>query len=275
MSLPTINPSSEPLDDLKDDPAVDYSDHDPVPAAQAYVGPSSNDPLQIESDNPPAEGAERPVQLPDNQDKPERKPRSGGYAFHKPGCRCRPCSARRRQEEAIAVGAGLPAPQVPAKDVLSDTRGLAPSKMRHNVATWLKMKAVNPKVTTREVGEALGVSASTIQNSIYKARKEGWLSITDPLDEFRYGMVPKAADNLNMFLDARDRQVTLEVAKAGIFNKVAVEDGTAPQAVTVLALKVEMPPMPDGFTPTSNIKGVIVGTPISMTEVVDGKIIPD
>ena len=142
--------------------------------------------------------------------------------------------------------------------------------MRFNVATWLKMKAANPKTTTREVGEALGLSASTIQNSIYRARKEGWLKLDDPLDEFRYGMIPKAADNMNLFLDARDKQVTLEVFKAGIAQRAAVEDGTAPQQVTVLALKVEMPPVPPG-TP-SNIKGVIVGTPVSM-DIVDGEVL--
>lgn len=148
--------------------------------------------------------------------------------------------------------------------------------MRQNVAAWLKAKSANSKLTNKEIAESIGISPSTMHASLYKARKEGWLRFEDPLNEFRYGMVPKIAENLNLFLDARDKQVTLEAAKATIFRQYAVEEGIAEAApVTVLALKIEMPPgLVAGSTPP-NLKGVIVGTPVGFIEAEVVKSDPD
>lgn len=134
------------------------------------------------------------------------------------------------------------------------------SRMKQNTATWLKMKAANPDLTNKEIAKELGISVNTLQNTLYKAKKEGWLTFTDPLEDLRYGMIPKIADNLNLFLDARDRTVTLEAAKATLFRRYQTEEGIAEQPSTILALKIELP---EGFS-RDNLpkpKGVIVARP--------------
>lgn len=142
--------------------------------------------------------------------------------------------------------------------------------MKQHVARWLTMKTANPDLTNKEIAQELGISLSTLQNTLYKARQQGWLTFVDPVDELKYGMIPKIADNLNLFLDARDRTVTLEAAKATLFREYASKEGIndAPPT-TILALKIEMP---TNAAPTTNIKGVIVGTPVSLN-VVEGEVV--
>lgn len=84
-------------------------------------------------------------------------------------------------------------------------------------------------------------------------------------------MVPKVVENLNLFLDTRDKQVTLEMAKATVLAQYAKEEGTAQVSNTVFALKIELPESFDKAEAAKSIKGVIVGKPIGFidAEIVD------
>lgn len=231
--------------------------------SDTHLNDSPTDPSQ-----PAPEGAGTTPQHPVN---PSANPKSkGGPATHRPGCGCRPCSSRRRTEEALARRAGddgepstLPAkveaPKLEAE--LSDLPAIPISRMKQNVAKWLTMKTADPDLTNKEIAEQLGIALRTLNNTLYKARKEGWLQFHDPLDELKYGMIPKVVDNLNLFLDARDRTVTLEAAKATLFREFANKEGIADAPpTTILALKIELP---EGYS-RENLpkpKGVIVARP--------------
>lgn len=246
---PTIDPSSIQLPD-------DSIDH---------VSTSPESSLNSESSS----GASTP---PSDPASPRSRKGVGGPATHKPGCKCRPCAARRRQEEAIALGTGSTTlaqiETVPVDpDALTDSAPTSPSKTRANVATWLKAKIADPgSVTIKGIAEQLGISPRTLHNQIYKGRKEGWLKFDDPIDELRYGMVPKVVENLNLFLDTRDKQVTLEMAKATVLAQYAKEEGTSQVSNTVFALKIELPESFDKVGAAANIKGVIVGKPIGFVD---------
>ena len=137
--------------------------------------------------------------------------------------------------------------------------------MKENVATWLRLKASDPKMSNKDIAATIGIAPKTLDNTLAKARKEGWLTFTDPLNELRYGMIPKIADNLNLFLDARDKQVTIEAAKATLFRQYQVEEGIQDSPTTILALKIELP---DGYTAADlpKPKGVIIERPNTFTE---------
>lgn len=226
------------------------------------------------TDPGPPERASTPPSDPAN---PRSRKGIGGPATHKPGCKCRPCAARRRQEEAIALGTGSATlAQIPKTiddpNALVDSAPTSPSKTRANVATWLKAKIADPgNVTIKDIAEQLGISPRTLHNQIYKGRKEGWLRFDDPIDEVRYGMVPKVVENLNLFLDTRDKQVTLEMAKATVLRQYQAEEGIADVPNTIFALKIELPENFDKAGAAAKIKGVIVGKPIGFVdaEIVD------
>lgn len=249
---------------------------DDLPTTHPDDSPSRDQSTSVDQISTPLQGTPTPPQHPAPA---AAKPKSkGGPATHKSGCGCRPCAARRRTEEAIAgrTGPDRTSPVaatealVPPKDILSDLPAVPVSRMKQHVARWLTMKTANPDLTNKEIAQELGISLSTLQNTLYKARQQGWLTFVDPVDELKYGMIPKIADNLNLFLDARDRTVTLEAAKATLFREYASKEGIndAPPT-TILALKIEMP---TNAAPTTNIKGVIVGTPVSLN-VVEGEVV--
>lgn len=132
--------------------------------------------------------------------------------------------------------------------------------MKQNVVKWAQYRATEPNLTNKDIAEKLGISPYTLANTLYKARKEGWLEFADPLHALKYEMAPKVADNLNYWLDRRDKQVTLETAKATIFRQFAAEEGLQEQPTTILALKIELP---DGYSggELPKPKGMIVGKP--------------
>ena len=103
---------------------------------------------------------------------------------------------------------------------------------------------------------------------VYKASKEGWLKFTDPTERFQNQIVPKVVDNIEHWIDKKDKTMTIEAAKgSGIFkNYQAIRvEGQAP--TTVLALKIE--PVAAGQTKVTS--GHVVGVPKMIEgEVKDG-----
>lgn len=129
--------------------------------------------------------------------------------------------------------------------------------IRSRVGTYLGMRALEPSISNSEVARRMCISTSTLNHYLVQARREGWLTFSDPLARMEYEVIPKVMDNLVGFLDAKDKQVTIEAAKGTVFKMFQEAKGISEAPKTVLALKIEMPPSSED-TPRS---GVIVGVP--------------
>ena len=103
----------------------------------------------------------------------------------------------------------------------------------------------------------MGLAPVTLKKYIYKARAQGLLRFDDPLEKLEFEIVPKAVDNLNTLMDAKDKIATLEVAKGIIFKQYLESKGISDAPQTVLALKIEMP---EGGE-EKIVAGTIVGRP--------------
>lgn len=154
--------------------------------------------------------------------------------------------------------------------------------MKANVASWLKMKMADPQMSDKDIAAKLGISPSTLHNTLYKAKREGWIRFEDPLSEVRYGHLPLIAENLELFLKTRDKQVTIEAAKATLwkdYGGVAPNSGGTAGTPMVFALKIELPAGLDTARAASNVKGIIVGNPVGFTtsdaDIVDVTVVKD
>lgn len=136
---------------------------------------------------------------------------------------------------------------------------------RARVAAWVAFRTADPNITNVEVARRLGCNSRTIENNLRKASKEGWLQFDDQLDRMKYEIVPKVVDNLNHFLDAKDRTTTIETAKGTIFKVFQASEGISDAPQTVLALKIE-PADPKDVNQVKIITGQIVGRPREMRE---------
>lgn len=196
-----------------------------------------------------------------------RRERKGGSGFHKnPLCPCSTCKSRRGRSEALALPAGdgggslaTPADKINADLPVFVTRG---HSARDRIASLVYYRATEPGITNVEVAKRLGIQAHTLNAYVTQAVKEGWLTFEDPLSRLEYELVPKVIDNLNHFLDARDKTVTIETAKGTIFKQFQEAKGlNQVQPSTVLAIKLELP---DGGS--TEIVSKVVGTPRTFDE---------
>lgn len=134
----------------------------------------------------------------------------------------------------------------------------APSTLRNRVVEWLKLRAEDPNITKADAARKMGISPRTLQAQISTATQQGWLKHVDPLERIEHEVVPKVLDNLNYYLDQRDKTVTLETAKGTVFKTFQESKGISDAPKTVLALKIELPDHPSEMP---IIAGTIVGTP--------------
>jgi len=104
----------------------------------------------------------------------------------------------------------------------------------------------------------MGLAPKSLNALIGKATKEGWLKFDDPIARINHEIIPKVLDNLNTFLDARDKAVTIETAKGTIFKTYQASEGALEgQQQNVLALKIEM----IGSDTAPIISGQVIGKP--------------
>ena len=189
-------------------------------------------------------------------------------------CGCRVCVKRRRlagpacerAPEALIGPAGSTSADADEGEILDADLPVLHTKpnkgtIRPIIAHWIALRSLDPEITIASAAEKIGISKHTLRTYIYRATKRGWLQFDDPMSRIEYEIVPKVLDNLNFFLDARDKTVTVEAAKGTIFKTYADAKGTNTQQ-TVLALKIEMP---DG-NETKIVGGHIVGRPKQLTE---------
>lgn len=119
----------------------------------------------------------------------------------------------------------------------------------------------DPGITNVEVAKRMGIAVSHLNTLITDARKEGWLVMEDPMLRLEHEIIPKTVDNLNLLLDQRDKQATLETAKGILFPQFKETKGISDQTVTALAIKIEMPDnLPNG-PEVQVLSGTIVGRP--------------
>ena len=205
---------------------------------------------------------------------------AGGTHTHKPDCRCYPCKARRRKEEAIAQPAGArradvapaKAGETKANDVIEADEDqvfvthpvshIGKGESRTRIAYWVGQRATKPGITIREVAAQLGIGEKSLQRDIIKAKREGCLLFEDPLSRIEYGIIPKVIDNLEAFLDAKDRTVTIEAAKGTVFPMFKEYKGITDNQTTMLAIKIEAPKEGEDRI----ITGEILGKPKQLEE---------
>lgn len=192
---------------------------------------------------------------------------------HKSDCGCESCSPLDRTQETITVSARARGTDVDANSLKTYTKqevlnANGPPLVaidrtnKGRVAQWVMVKAANPGMSDAEIAQHIGIAASSLKTLICQARREGWLIFEDPIAKLEYEVIPKVVDNLNHFLDMKDKQVTIETAKGTIFKQFQEAKGISDGSKTILALKFESP---DGNTPMV-VTGTIVGRPRQLEE---------
>jgi len=207
---------------------------------------------------------------------PKKRKWGGGPDTHKPGCKCNACVARRRKAKAIDGSTGRElllsdltknkTPKAGLEEIISADlppivmRGRTP---RDRVLEWLEIRAMNPNITNKDAAEKMGIAISHLNTIITRARKAGWLIFEDPMQRIEHEIMPKVAENLNYYLDQRDRTVTIETAKGTLFKQFEKAHGIGEQtSQTVLAIKIEYPEtLPEGPEIKILSRGNVVGTP--------------
>lgn len=215
---------------------------------------------------------------------------------HKPACNCAACA---RTKKALALPAGVipgvselsaeaaprpvqvvkvgarPAP-VPvireegalsaatldgdAPDVIYEVPGF---KLRDRIGQWMVLRQEDPSLSNAECAKRMGITSGTLSVYISRARKQGWLTFSNPFSRIEHEIIPQVLDNLSFYLSkegGRDKQVTLETAKGTIFRTYLESQGVSEAPKTVLALKIETAPQADG-TPIKIVSGNVVGQP--------------
>lgn len=207
---------------------------------------------------------------PKPEDTGERKG-VGGTHTHKEGCRCRPCKARRRKEEAVpgptGIGGDALVPQGSQTEALTVLDADAPitvdatgnraknSNAKIRVRAWLQVRALEPMLTIAAIAQKIGVAPRTLYRDISVATKEGWVKFEDPLERIDFQIIPKTLDNLNHFLDEKDKTVTIETAKATIFKTYQNSKGISDAPLMALSLKIEQPDVANERIVTGHIIG--------------------
>lgn len=215
---------------------------------------------------------------------PTRTKSVGGPSTHKPGCICRPCAARRRQAEALASGDGPSAPtrreisrkKQEAIDADLPTLVTRGTSLRERIAQYVELRALNPELKTAEIARRIGLPPSTLYSYISRAVKQGILKFDDPISRLDYEIAPKVLDNLNTYLDQKDKQVTIEAAKGLLFPAYKEAKGISDQQNrNFLAIKFEFPAGADPVLaggsdgPAKTIGGTVVGRPKELGTVID------
>lgn len=234
----------------------------------------------------------------------------GGIKHHKPGCNCICCKPRPREKKALPIPAGggrtelVPSPaQVarqhegaepdPTSPAYNSVQPIRPDAISYNfplpttfkvrglgkqyhgvarqhVADWITIRMQDPDITMTEAAKRLNIGRNTLYRAIAQGRAQGWLKLEDPIDRIEYEIIPKTVDNLNYFLDKKDKAVTIEAAKGTIFKQFQEAKGLLENSnTTVLALKIESLPLTDG-APAKFITGQIIGKPREL-QVIDVK----
>jgi hypothetical protein len=149
-------------------------------------------------------------------------------------------------------------------EAMTKRQPVATKLHRSRIAAWIKMRNEEPGITNKEIAERLSIHPRYLSTLIWRASKEGWLKFDDPMNVIEYRLIPKVTENLEYYLNKRDKTVTLETAKGTIFKQYQESKGISDAPQTVLALKIE------GGAPRGEeikaVLGQIVGKPRKFTD---------
>lgn len=206
----------------------------------------------------------------------------------------KPKARRRGRPRILGPKPNLPATSMPSVPpslppaVTADT-SLTPSNSEDKKPDWYlppdsKIRVVAMQIIAMriagmedtEIAEKLNISRKSISPYIYRATKNGWLTLDDPKARLEYQMMHKVVDNINEGLNDRARHqtsgmmvgtaVALKVAEGTIFKQFDQEVVSAPS--TVVAVQVVMP---DGPRPQVRVGNDIGGVPAHIdAEIVHG-----
>ena len=126
---------------------------------------------------------------------------------------------------------------------------------------------LHPNSTRAEIAAKMGISRSGLNDIVKQGRDTGLLVFDDPMDQIEYEIIPKVLDNLNFYLDAKDKAVTIEAAKGTIFRSYQEARGISENNQTVIALKIETAGGPDVKVMTGHIVGKPKGLPAQIVEI--------
>lgn len=184
-------------------------------------------------------------------------------------CSCWGCTSRRGRTKAkpLPAGTGRAALAAIGQDkqevlIASAPRVTDGRSRRDTIAMYLMFQASEPGISNIEIARRLGISRNTLGATIDTAVREGWLKFDQPLERLEHELIPKVVDNLNHFLDKKDKTVTLETAKGCLFKDYQQSKGISDAPTTVLALKIETVDS-EGV---KVIEGHVVGTPRELEE---------
>ena len=156
------------------------------------------------------------------------------------------------------------APQSPSELVKAPKtrKSAAPRALRDRISQYLHYSVAYPQATKTEIAEKMGIVHQTLSQILREGQDQGLLVFTDPLERIDYEIIPKIVDNLNYFLTAKDKTVTIEAAKGTLFKAYADSKGIIEGNQTMLALKIE----PASGTDVKILAGHIVGQPKTILE---------
>lgn len=192
-----------------------------------------------------------------------------GIPSHPANCLCPPCQRTKKTESG---GTGKRDPKARDKARAQKIKNISDvvvppnqppvfmedNSFRARLAQIAAFKAMGLNLT--EIADRLGLAYSTVKNIVSKANQQGLIHYDDPFERFENMIIPKVVENIEYWIDQKDKKMTIEAAKgAGIFkaHQAIKVEGQAPQ--TILALKIEMPEAPQKDTKV--IEGQIVGKP--------------
>lgn len=195
-----------------------------------------------------------------------------GSKLHKPKCQCPFCSRARTKEANLkSIGDGRRAevldPNLSPRDqsrkleeiLNADLPVLVGNKTtgRERIVQYLAIRAKNPDIKVPAAAALMGINANTLSSYITRATKQGWLRFDSPLERLEHEIMPKVVDNLNEFMDEKDRTATIEVFKHTLAKQYQESKGVLDKPTTILALKIETV----DSSQEKVISGTIVGTP--------------
>lgn len=191
---------------------------------------------------------------------------------HRKNCACLFCKqSRLRAEEAgpLTVGDVSFAKVLQVKgEVVDADAPIITYPVGHSakdrVIQWLFLRGQTPDITLTDAAKEIGIAPRTLAAHVRAATKEGWLQFSNPLEKLEHKVIPQAVDNLLEFLEAKDKQVTIEVAKGTIFKSFQESQGINKAPQTVLALRIET--IPQEGVNIGVVEGKIIGKPKQILE---------
>lgn len=149
----------------------------------------------------------------------------------------------------FAPGSTYAPPTLPAKKKRATwSKPPKDTKVYKVVMRYIAMRASG--MTRAEIAPLLNITTNTLKTYIHRAHKLGYLNMDsfkgDPDEQLDVILKDKTVRNIDELLDARDKDVTLEVAKGiGMLKHHQVVKGdTGAQTMIALRVDVQMPPNP-------------------------------